>query len=167
MSTQRTWRDEEFMPAREVNVFQNTTFSYTVDLRATHNSALLQLIFFVAADGYAYLKMAYKLRTFNAPPYTPAVLAAIVRPHQGSAAPRRAPRVGDAHRRPEAREAPREVVPAASTRSDDCVEWHGYCGGGGAGRSETKRAGRRTFSKRVKVRHRDGGGGRPALARQE
>ena len=69
MSTQRTWRDEEFMPAREVNVFGNTTFSYTVDLRETHNSALLQLIFFVAADGYAYLKMAYKLRTFNAPPY--------------------------------------------------------------------------------------------------
>ena len=69
MSTQRTWRDEEFMPEREVNVFGNTTFSYTVDLRETHNSALLQLIFFVAADGYAYLKMAYKLRTFNAPPY--------------------------------------------------------------------------------------------------
>ena len=69
MSTQRTWRDEEFMPEREVNVFGNTTFSYTVDLRETHNSALLQLIFFVAADGYAYLKMAYKLRNFNAPPY--------------------------------------------------------------------------------------------------
>ena len=69
MSTQRTWREEEFMPEREVNVFGNTTFSYTVDLRETHNSALLQLIFFVAADGYAYLKMAYKLRTFNAPPY--------------------------------------------------------------------------------------------------
>ena len=69
MSTQRTWRDEEFMPEREVNVFGNTTFSYTVDLRETHNSALLQLIFFCAADGYAYLKMAYKLRTFNAPPY--------------------------------------------------------------------------------------------------
>ena len=69
MSTQRTWREEEFMPEREVNVFGNTTFSYTVDLRETHNSALLQLIFFCAADGYAYLKMAYKLRTFNAPPY--------------------------------------------------------------------------------------------------
>ena len=69
MSTQRTWREEEFMPEREVNVFGNTTFSYTVDLRETHKSALLQLIFFVAADGYAYLKMAYKLRTFNAPPY--------------------------------------------------------------------------------------------------
>ena len=69
MSTQLTWRDEEFMPEREVNVFQNTTFSYTIDLRETHNSALLQLIFFVAADGYAYLKMAYKLRTFKAPPY--------------------------------------------------------------------------------------------------
>ena len=69
MSTQRTWREEEFMPEREVNVFGNTTFSYTVDLRETHNSALLQLIFFVAADGYAYPKMAYKLRTFNAPPY--------------------------------------------------------------------------------------------------
>ena len=69
MSTQRTWRDEEFMPAREVDVFQNTTFSYTIDMRATHNSALLQLLFFGAADGYAYLKMAYKLRTFNPPPY--------------------------------------------------------------------------------------------------
>ena len=57
------------MPAREVDVFQNTTFSYTIDMRATHNSALLQLLFFGAADGYAYLKMAYKLRNFNAPPY--------------------------------------------------------------------------------------------------
>ena len=71
MSTQHTWRatESEFVPAREVNVFQNTTFSYTVDLRETHNSALLQLMFFVAADCSAYLQMAYKLRTFNAPPY--------------------------------------------------------------------------------------------------
>ena len=71
MSTQHLWlaTETEYVPAREVDVFQNTTFSYTVDLRETHNSALLQLIFFVAADGYAYLKMAYKLRTFNAPPF--------------------------------------------------------------------------------------------------
>ena len=71
MSTQHLWRatESEFVPAREINIFQNTTFSYTVDLRETHNSALLQLIFFVAADAFAYLKMAYKLRTFNAPPY--------------------------------------------------------------------------------------------------
>ena len=30
---------------------------------------MLQLLFFCAADGYAYLKMAYKMRTFNAPAY--------------------------------------------------------------------------------------------------
>ena len=57
------------MPAREINVFPNTTFSYTVDLREAHNSALLQLLFFVAADAFAYLNMAYELRTFNAPPF--------------------------------------------------------------------------------------------------
>lgn len=71
MSTQHLWREgeAEFVPAREINVFQNTTFSYTVDLREAHNSALLQLLFFVAADGFAYLNMAYELRTFNAPPF--------------------------------------------------------------------------------------------------
>ena len=71
MSTQHLWREgeAEFVPAREINVFPNTTFSYTVDLREAHNSALLQLLFFVAADAFAYLNMAYELRTFNAPPF--------------------------------------------------------------------------------------------------
>ena len=71
LSTQRLWRatESEFVPARELNVFGNTTFSYTVELREAHNSALLQLLFFVAADAFAYLRMAYKLRTFNVPPY--------------------------------------------------------------------------------------------------
>ena len=87
MSTQRTWRDEEFMPEREVNVFGNT------DLLLHRRPSRDAQLGAAAAD---LLRRRRRLRLPEDGVQAAHLQRAAVQvgPHQNSAAPRRASRVG-------------------------------------------------------------------------